>query len=206
MLRALPRLLLAPKSDPRLVRPLWRGRRDVDALTIACLLHAEQILGYQLAITQGSYQSSVAASAGTHDRGGVVDISVKGMDTAQRRTVVRALRLAGMAAWWRTPAQGDWPDHIHAVVSVHPDLAPAAARQVEALRRGENGLAGRGPDDGPRVIPLPAPVWPWPPKKKRPVEVRAAIKRLRARLAVAGPVEAKRIRAAIAKLKEIKPR
>lgn len=44
------------------------------------------------------------------------------------------------------------------------------------------------------------------PKPKRPEQIRAAIKSLTARLATAGPVEAKRIRAAIAKLREIKPR
>lgn len=44
------------------------------------------------------------------------------------------------------------------------------------------------------------------PKKRRPEQVRAAIKALTARLATAGPVEAKRIRAAIARLREIKPR
>lgn len=42
--------------------------------------------------------------------------------------------------------------------------------------------------------------------KRRPVEVRAAIKSLRARLPKAGPVEAERIRKAIARLLKIKKR
>lgn len=43
-------------------------------------------------------------------------------------------------------------------------------------------------------------------KPRRPEQIRAALKALRARLAVAGPVEAKRIRTAIAKLLRIKKR
>jgi GH25 family lysozyme M1 (1,4-beta-N-acetylmuramidase) len=145
-------------TDPRLERPQWRGRTNVDALTIACIERAEQLAGRQFVITQGSYQSSVAASAGTHDRGGVVDVRWTGRDSD-----VRDLRRAGMAAWHRTPAQGPWPDHIHAVVIGHPDLAPAAARQITAYFNGRNGLANNGPDDGPRLDPIPRPVWPWPP-------------------------------------------
>src|SRR5690606_18573494 len=110
-------------SDPRLARPLWRGRTNVDALTIACIEAAEKIGGHEFIVTQGSYQSSVAASAGTHDRGGAVDLRWCGHDKC-----VRALRLAGMAAWHRNPSQGPWPHHVHAVVIGHPSLAPSAAR------------------------------------------------------------------------------
>lgn len=142
-------------SDPRLERPYWRGRTNVDALTIACIEAAERIGGHEFHVTQGSYQNSVAASAGTHDRGGAVDLRWCGHDAC-----IRALRLAGMAAWHRTPSQGPWPHHVHAVVIGHPDLAPSAARQVTAYLNGRNGLANNGPDDGPRLNPIPRPVWP----------------------------------------------
>ncbi len=141
-------------SDPRLARPLWRGRTNVDALTIAALERAEKIGGHQFTVTQGSYQSTVAQSAGTHDRGGAVDLSWCGHDRC-----IKALRQAGFAAWHRNPSQGNWPHHIHAVVVDHPDLAPSAARQVTAYRAGRNGLANNGPDDGPRLNPIPVHVW-----------------------------------------------
>lgn len=144
-------------SDPRLDRPLWRGRTNVDALTIACIEHAESIGGHEFVVTQGSYQSTVAASAGTHDKGGAVDLRWCGHDSC-----IRALRQAGLAAWHRHPWQGPWPDHIHAVVVDHPLLAPSAARQVVAYRAGRNGLASNGADDGPRITPIPTPIWPWP--------------------------------------------
>lgn len=142
-------------ADPRLERPLWRGRTNVDALTISCIEKAETIGGHKFDITQGSYQSSVTASAGTHDRGGAVDLRWCGHGYC-----ILALRQAGMAAWHRNPEQGPWVDHIHAVVYGHPDLAPAAARQITALLAGRNGLANNGPDDGPQLRPFPKAVWP----------------------------------------------
>ncbi|MFC6153648.1 hypothetical protein [Nocardioides yefusunii] len=137
-------------------RPNWRGRSNVDALTIAALEHAEALAGHQFTVTQGSYQSTVVASAGTHDKGGVVDLAWCGHDAC-----VGHLRRAGFWAWHRTPAQGKWKDHIHAVVKGHPNLAPAAARQVTAGEKGRNGLASTGPDDGPKVS-VPTPTLPWP--------------------------------------------
>lgn len=157
-------------ADPKLARPSWRGRTNVDALTIACIERAEKIvadrhpkLAHAFIVTQGSYQSTVAASAGTHDDGGAVDLRWCG-----HAECVRALREAGMAAWHRHPGQGRWVDHIHAVVVGHPRLAPSAARQVTAYRNRRNGLANNGRDDGPQLTPIPAPVWPWPPKPKAP--------------------------------------
>ena len=146
--------------DPKLARPAWRGRTNVDALTIACIEHAESIGGHQFTVTQGSYQSGSGDpnSAGTHDLGGVVDLRWCG-----HTNCIRALRLAGMAAWHRTPAQGPWPDHIHAVVVSHPRLAMSAERQVNAYLTRRNGLASNGDDDGPWLTPIPEPVWPWPP-------------------------------------------
>jgi hypothetical protein len=143
-----------------LARPVWRGRTNVDALTIAALEYAEALAGHEFIVTQGSYQSSVAASAGTHDKGGVVDLRWTG-DNAD----ITALRAAGFAAWHRTPAQGPWPDHVHAVLIGHPLLAPSAARQVESMRAGRNGLLNNGPDDGPRVTPHPRTNW-WPPREE----------------------------------------
>lgn len=146
-------------DDPRLARPLWRGRTNVDALTIACIEHAELIGGHEFIVTQGSYQAGAGDenSAGTHDKGGVVDLAWCG-----HVACVKALRLAGMAAWHRTPEQGPWPHHVHAVVIDHPLLALGARAQVIAYLSRRNGLSNAGPDDGPQLDPIPRPVWPWP--------------------------------------------
>ncbi len=179
-------------TDPRLARPEWRGRTNVDALTIACVEHAEQIGGHEHIVTQGSYQGGGGdpLSAGTHEAGGAVDLAWCGHDRC-----LRALREAGMAAWHRTPAQGSWPHHVHAVVIGHPDLAPSAAEQVAAYLSGRNGLASNGPDDGPRLNPIPRPVWPWPQEDEVKPEDIDAIKTalLNHKLTVKTPAGEKRV-------------
>lgn len=105
-------------------------------------------------VTQGSYTSGVSDSAGTHDGGGAVDLSVnRGCGT--RRTPVRALRKVGFAAWRRGPKDGMDP-HIHAIAVNDPDLSGidagfCAQQQVSEYYRGLDGLGGGGSDDGPKV-------------------------------------------------------
>jgi len=124
----------------------------VNARTEAMLTAAEHALGRTLALDQGSYNpGGDPTSAGTHDGGGVVDVSVKGMTAAYRVTVARALRRVGFAAWVRTPSQGDWPYHIHAVAISDTDLSSQAQHQVGDYYLGLDGLADHGPDDGPEV-------------------------------------------------------
>ncbi|MPZ85795.1 MAG: peptidoglycan-binding protein [Actinophytocola sp.] len=118
--------------------------------TKAMLVKAEGLLGRTLSITQGSYNPGNPDSAGTHDGGGVLDISVSGMSTTLRTTVVRTLRQVGFAAWLRTPAQG-FAYHIHAVAISDTDMSPSAQHQAGDYYLGQNGLANRGPDDGPQV-------------------------------------------------------
>lgn len=153
-------------ADPRLARPLWRGRTNVDAFTIAWIEHAEAIvherwpkIAHPLSITQGGYQGDGGDpdSAGTHAKGGGTDFTWCGHPEC-----LLALRLAGGFAWHRTPAQGDWADHIHGAPIGHPLMAPALARQEISYRSRRNGLKNNGPDDGPRLDPIPRPVWPWP--------------------------------------------
>lgn len=197
-----------PKSDP-MDRPLWRGRTNVDALTIQALEHAEHLGGHTFVVTQGSYQSTVKASAGTHDGGGAVDLRWCGHGRC-----LLALRKAGFAAWHRTPAQGSWPHHVHAVLVDHPKLSPSAARQVVAYRNGRNGLANNGEDDGPRVDPIP--VWRWrdpAPQMWRGEHYEAADDALEAAEENADKTGAKkladvtrRIRAALAKIRLIPKR
>ena len=142
---------------------MWRDRENVDALTIACVEHAEDIAArHEFKVTQGSYQDGQGDenSAGTHDLGGVVDLEDCGHEAC-----LRALRQAGFAAWRRTPAQGPWRPHYHCVVIDHPYLADSASRQVMAYLNRRDGLKVNGPDDGPRLDPIPRPIWPYPPEE-----------------------------------------
>ncbi|MFG1883873.1 peptidoglycan-binding protein [Micromonospora sp. NPDC049102] len=129
----------------------------VNARTQAMLAEAQRLLGQTLVLEQGSYNpGGDPTSAGTHDGGGVVDIAVPGMTATRRTAVVRALRRVGFAAWLRDPSQGDWPWHIHAAAISDTDLSSQAQHQTGDYRLGMNGLANRGPDDGPQI-----PIQTW---------------------------------------------
>ncbi|MEV4108793.1 peptidoglycan-binding protein [Nonomuraea sp. NPDC049695] len=124
----------------------------VNTRTRSMLAEAKRLLGRDLKLDQGSYNpGGDPTSAGTHDGGGVVDVSVQGMNSATRTAVVRALRLVGFAAWLRNPQQDDWPWHIHAAAINDTSLSGQAQHQIGDYYLGLNGLAGRGPDDGPKV-------------------------------------------------------
>ncbi|MEP7019164.1 MAG: peptidoglycan-binding protein [Pseudonocardiales bacterium] len=127
----------------------------INTRTKRMLAAAEAILGRTLVLSQGSYNpGGDPSSAGTHDGGGVVDVSVSGMTPAYRITVAKALRTVGFAAWVRNPSQGDWPYHIHAAAISDTDLSSPAQHQTGDYYLGKNGLASGAPDDGPKVIPI----------------------------------------------------
>lgn len=135
-------------------RVAFRGY-TVNTRTRSMILEAERRLARTLTLTQGSYNpGGVGASAGTHDGGGAADISVSGMTSTTRTTVVRVLREVGFAAWYRTPAEGDWGPHIHVIALSDTDQSTAARNQAGDYYLGLNGLANRGPDTGPAVTPI----------------------------------------------------
>lgn len=136
----------------------------MDALTISCIEHAEQIVrerhpqtAHLFVCTQGSYQGSSGDpdSGTTHRLGGAVDLRWCGHPECYR-----ALRLAGMFIWHRFRWQGDWPDHFHGAPIGHPYMDYRLKAQETSYLNGGNGLGGT--DDGPRLNPIPRPVWPWP--------------------------------------------
>jgi hypothetical protein len=134
-------------------RVTFRGV-TLNTRTKTMLLEAERLLGRQLVLSQGSYNpGGDPSSAGTHDGGGVMDVSVDGMTSATRIDVARKLRTVGFAAWVRNPSQGDWPYHIHAVALADTDQSTQAQHQSGDYYLGMNGLANRAPDDGPVVMP-----------------------------------------------------
>ncbi|MEV0409175.1 peptidoglycan-binding protein [Actinoallomurus sp. NPDC050550] len=128
------------------------GTFVINTRTRTMLNEAQRLLGRKLVLDQGSYNpGGDPTSAGTHDGGGVIDVNVKGMSSATRITVTRALRRVGFAAWVRNPNQGNWPWHIHAAAINDTELSSQAQHQIGDYYLGQNGLANRGPDDGPKV-------------------------------------------------------
>lgn len=139
-----------PKTEDAYDIIQFRGAK-MDRITAQALQLAEFLLGYELTITQGSYnKGGVSASAGTHDGGGVVDLAA-----FEAKRKVRILRALGFAAWHREAIPGLWPEHVHAVLIGNKKLAPAAINQVAAYRAGRDGLKSNAVDKTPRPDPIP---------------------------------------------------
>ncbi len=133
-------------------RTTWSGR-TINQRTKDMLNTAQKTSGINITLSQGSYNAGgVAASAGTHDGGGVVDIA----NTDAK--LLKALRQAGFAAWIRTPAEG-FAYHIHACAIGDKQMASSAKNQITSYFNGRNGLANNGGDSAPSSVGRPYPAW-----------------------------------------------
>lgn len=108
------------------------GGKLLDSDTFARITQA---LGGAFRLNQGSWSTSVAASAGTHAGSGVADLTPTGLGWLAAES---ALRAAGLIAWFR-----NWTgnQHIHLVNPNVTGLSPQALSQVLSFQRGGNGLA-----------------------------------------------------------------
>ncbi len=149
-------------------RVWWRGvqitARQRDAFREAERRLLRKYPGVSLKPTQGSWSSSVNASAGTHEGAGVVDFRTWHMTPQQRAYMVRCLKDVGQAAWYRTTEQGFDP-HVHVCDRVTTNMAPAAVWQVKQFDLGRTGLASNRKD--PTYRPSPSVKWSY--KLGRPV-------------------------------------
>ena len=134
--------------------------KTLNQRTLDMVTAAEGVVGYAIVVTQGSYNAGgVSASAGTHDGGGAVDISVLNKTATERWELVRALRTVGFAAWLRTPSQGNWPYHIHAIAVGDTDVSISARNQIADYFVGLNGLASHAADNTPAEYQVPFTWW-----------------------------------------------
>ena len=132
-----------PPSDYRIV--YFRGKR-VNIRTRVMVERTETImrsfgLRSRLYIIQGSYNYGVSASAGTHNGGGALDISISAYSTRSADNIVKAMRMAGFAAWRRGPYDPFSPP-IHAIAIKDTRASYGARQQVYEYFRGGDGLAG----------------------------------------------------------------
>lgn len=126
-----------------------------------------------LRLAQGSYNDTVAASAGTHDGGGVIDARTTGVGLNEEQTkfLLKQLKKAGFAAWIRDERDGMDP-HIHACLlantgSYHKTMAQGAKNQCDSYIAGRNGLKNNAKDRNPW---RPDPLVYWNYDKGKPVE------------------------------------
>lgn len=134
-------------------RRVTYGGKTVNYRTRTMLEAAATLFGEPFRLTQGSYNKGVAASAGTHDGGGVVDISVGAMTGKRREFAVECLRRVGFFAWLRVPPAFSY--HIHAVACGDKEMSSGAKGQQVQGFADRDGLARRGPD----APADPYPVW-----------------------------------------------
>jgi hypothetical protein len=126
----------------------------INQRTFTMLSHAQELYGGEIeltgyAITQGSYNDTVAASFGTHAGGGAVDLSVMRRGTYSVLwddigPLLAALRAAGFAAWLREYGElhPDSGIHIHAIAIGDQELSNAAEAQLTGLAGYFRGLSG----------------------------------------------------------------
>lgn len=131
------------------------GGRTVNKRTAEMMNRVERRLGRSADLTlyQGSYNTSVGASAGTHAGGGAVDVA------SSDWAVAKAMRQEGFAAWVRSPSEGPWAWHIHAIAIGDREMSSAARSQVAAYFAGRNGLANNRADTAPASVGRPYPQW-----------------------------------------------
>jgi len=179
-------------------KPYDRTKHDgnvVNWRTKAMLLEAEERLGYKLTVVQGSYNpGGVAASAGTHDGGGAVDLTVYDL-----KRKLKVLKDVGFAAWHRPALPGVWGEHIHAVAIGDRELASLAASQVKGYLEGRDGLGGYpfGPDPSYRpASPVVFNFYRWQRERVLAARLRRLLRR---REALTGNI--KQIRAELRKVR-----
>ena len=135
------------RSDPY-ARRVWRGHvldnRTISALEWAEKRYLRRGTGRKpIRIGQGSYNTSVDASAGTHSGGGAVDVMFVGVPDRHRRAWNRWTRKAGFAGWPRLyPQWAKDNEHWHGLMLGHRNLSSSAQSQIVSWKNGRDGLVG----------------------------------------------------------------
>lgn len=121
--------------------------------------------GARLHIIQSAYNTGVAASAGTHDRDGCLDVYIEGLDWWDAQ---RFLRECGWAAWYRYPPK--FGRHIHMIsLGCTGPLGIYVPGQIADYYNHRTGLAGHAADTSWHPSSIDATVfdyYAWLAKKK----------------------------------------
>lgn len=103
-----------------------------------------------ITMVQGSCNTGVSQSAGTHDDGATDDCTA-----FNQKNRVRVFRLLGQAKWYRTRIPGLWEPHCHGVNDHDSSASKGAKDQVAEYHRRGDGLRGNLPDTGYRMLVFP---------------------------------------------------
>lgn len=181
------------------------GRRTAAHLEATFAAFAKRFPRGQLRIVQGCYHTGVAASAGTHDKDGVIDFVITGGDWWYAQRLLREL---GWAAWYRHTGSwgspGEW--HIHAISLGCPGpLGVYVPGQIDDYYRHAFGLAGEhgsGSDKSWFPPNINATIFRWPPARPVDQQVALNIESGKAPAHVKRPKVAQRMRQIINRLRK----
>lgn len=141
---------LAVSASTRTFYESTAGRVAVDSLTKQILMVGARLLALPKfgneseeppTATQGSYRPRTSYSGSTHTGCAAVDLTAYNW---QNRLMI--FDLLGADFFHRLKTEGDWPEHGHMATRGMGCAAPSLKGQLEAVRRGKNGLANNGPD------------------------------------------------------------
>ena len=140
------------KRDTVNTRVYFDGRlvtvRTRDALLYAQALWQKRGKHHKkIRLAQGSFSTSVDASANTHKGDGVIDVRTRGvgLTNAEIVSLARAMADSGIAPFIRDERDGMDP-HIHGLVIADPEMDPSAKGQVKSWDAGRNGLRNNAKD------------------------------------------------------------
>jgi hypothetical protein len=116
--------------------------------------------GCWLRVIQPCFNSSVSASAGTHDGDGCLDVDVENENWLTSQDL---LRQAGWAAWYRPNTPGLWTAHIHMVSLGCPGpVGVFVPGQVEDYYAHRSGLKGHVADNSWHPADIDSTVFDYP--------------------------------------------
>lgn len=122
----------------------WTTDRGWAMYLEACKLYTAKTGKKAPGITQGGWNNTVGASAGTHSRE-AFDFATAALTDEQNRIWERCCRTVGFASWWRRVLKGVWSEHNHSLPK-GGILVSGAVAQVKAFALKRDGLAGNRPD------------------------------------------------------------
>jgi hypothetical protein len=130
-----------PDPDEIITFRGWKMSR----YTAAAIRFLEEKLGFEVSLVQGPYNQSVDASAGTHAKDGVIDLS-----SYRARKKVTVARNNSWAMWPREAVAGLWGAHCHGVLKRAKPMAALAVWQLETAYPNKwDGLSGNNHDNFP---------------------------------------------------------
>lgn len=140
-------------------KPVYGSRRTIAHLEFTNEESRIQF-GTGLVIFQGAYNTTVSASAGSHDRDAAIDCYIPGVDWWESQ---RFLRELGWAAWYRHTGSFADNQHIHMIsLGYSTPVGYLIPGQVSDYYAHRDGLASHAIDDSWHPADIDSTIFNYP--------------------------------------------